>query len=570
MFKYTLLIVSFFLLFSVNSYAGQKIIDDKELFGLSMHGNAKYSRDATHLDYVNPNAPKGGSIKTAAGKGTFDTLNPFALKGTAAEGLNLVYGRLMSRVWDEPFTMYPLIAERVDVPADRSFITFYINQNARFSDGTPITPDDVIYSFNILKEKGRPNMRRVYKLVSTVERIAEMGIKFNLGDGYDRETVMILALMPVLSKEFWEPRDFEATLLETPVTNGPYKIQSIDAGRSITYERDPNYWAKDLFQNIGHFNFDTITYEYFRDDTVALEAFNKGGLNYRFEADTSKWEKSYIDDPSIVKYEAPHQRPEKTVGFIMNTRRAPLDNLEVRRAISLAFDDEWIAKNIYFGKQKRVNSFFANSTLSGAQKETIKTSIRKNLLTAAKILDESGWAIQNGIRTKDGKPLTLELVLNSPNEEKLALNFKKQLQRIGIKLDIRVVDTATFQQRRNDYNYDMILHYWQNSLSPGSEQMVYWTCEAAEQPGRFNYAGICTKDIDALASKIADAKTYDELIYLAQNLDQKLLEQNILIPFFYSGYDKIAYRKPLKHPATTPIYGSIVETWWMEVPEKTN
>ena len=559
-------IITFSLLFLSSLSSAQAA---EKLYGLAMHGSPKYNAESQSLSYVNIQAPKGGTLKTAASKNTYDTLNPYSLKGTAAEGLNLIYDRLMARTWDEPFTMYPLIAESVELAEDRSWIIFHLNPLARFNDNSPITADDVLFSFETLKEQGRPNMRRIYKLVSSAEKRSETSIKFTLGDGYDQETVMILSLMPVLSKSWWEGKDFEATLLEAPNSSGPYQISDIDPGRSITYKRNENYWAKDLLANKGQYNFETITYEYFRDDTVALEAFNKGDLNYRYEFSTNKWMSAYADSSNIVKYEAPHQRPERAKGFIFNMRRAPFDDINIRKAIALAFDEEWIKRNIYHDKGARSMSLFPNSPLAATSNGSTaeeELSIRQRLKKAANLLDQSGWLVENGQRIKDGKALSFELLISTAEEEKIALNLKKHLERLGISMNIRPMDSASFQKRRQDYDYDMIAHYWQNSLSPGTEQMLYWTCEAANTKGQFNYAGICEPEIDTLAASIAAAPDYETLSDNVHKLDAKLQDLNIMIPLFFKGVDYIAHDKNLYHPEKSPIYGSIVETWWMDSP----
>ena len=333
--------------FFSDAYATEK---KKWPFGLAMHGQPKYSAAATHLDYVNTQAPKGGKLKIAA-IGTFDTLNPYSIKGKASQGLNLVYDRLMGRVWDEPFTMYPLIAERVEIPLDRSSITVHINPKAVFHDNSPVTADDVIFSFETLRDEGRPNMRRVYKLVESVEKRDDSTVHFSLGEGYDRETVMILAMMPVLSKTYWQGRTFDQTTLEAPVANGPYRIKTVDIGRSITYERVPDYWAANLLTNAGHHNFDEITYEYYRDDGVSFEAFASGQTDLRREGDLRKWFDAYdfpaLKNGEIIKESLPHNRPEKARGLIFNTRRAPFDDVRVREALNLLLDRYQINQTLF-------------------------------------------------------------------------------------------------------------------------------------------------------------------------------------------------------------------------------
>ena len=531
-----------------------------------MHGQAKYNKTNTHLEYANPDAHKGGALKIAA-IGTFDSLNPYSIKGIAAKNMNLVYDRLMRRVWDEPFTMYPLIAEHIEVADDRSSITFHINKKARFHDGSPITAQDVLFSYQTLKEYGRPNMRNIYKLVSSTEILGSHEIKFSLGEGKTRETVMILAMMPVLSKAWWSEHNFDSTITEIPLLNGAYRIKEFEIGRKITYERVPDYWAKDLFVNIGQYNFDNITYEYYRDDTIALEAFKKGDLNLRREWDVGKWRTAYkgmIDDN--VRFNSPHQRPERAHGFIFNLRRPPFDDINVRKALSLAFDYEWIGKNIFHGEFKQIKSFFPNSVLAyPILYEEMPTSFRQKLKMAADILQDSGWVIENGKRiNKDTKePLSFELMISTKQEEKIALTYQRTLERLGINMRIRMNDSATFQKRKSNYDYDMIAFYWQNSLSPGTEQMLYWSCKSADKLASFNFSGICNPKLDDFSKAISNAKTYDELTNYAHKIDKLLLSEYISIPLFYKGVDYIAYHKNIKHSDITPTYGAVIESWWM-------
>ncbi len=559
-----------------------------------MHGTPKYDSSATHVDYANPDAPKGGTLKIGA-TGAFDTLNPFSIKvGVPAQGLSYVYDRLMSRMWDEPFTLYPLIAEHAEVPEDRSSVTFTLNPAARFHDGSPITADDVLFSYETLKEHGRPNQQRIYKLADKAEKKDDRTVYFHFGPGYDRETVMIFAMMPVLSKKWWEGRNFEETLLEPPLSNGPYKIVKVESPRRILYERVKDYWALDLLPNKGHNNFDTITYDYYRDDGVALEAFKKGDLNLRREFDKARWFNAYkdIDKNRIVTQEIPHHRPELVQGLILNMRRPPLDDIRVRQALFLALDSEWIGKNLYFVAGKRIRSFFPNSSLDGSGPlsesaaallapykdklrpvvfqqnltDTDTLPLRQRLRDANRLLTEAGWIVENGRRVhKDTKaPLTFEVILSTPPDEKTVLNYAKSLEKLGITLTSRLLDTANFQNRKGNYDYDIMLFYWQNTLSPGTEQMIYWSCEAAREPGRFNFAGICNPALDVLAKGIADAKTYADLTAHAQAIDRILLSEYTVIPLFYTGLDYIAYHKSIRSPERIPLYGLVTETWWMD------
>ncbi len=558
---YTAIITISFIFITFPAAAAEKI------FGLAMHGQAKYSPSNAYLSYVNPNAPKGGALKIAA-IGTFDSLNPYSIKGIAAKNMNLVYDRLMRRVWDEPFTLYPLIAEYVEVAQDRSSITFHINPKAQFHDGSSITTKDVLFSYETLKEHGRPNMRNIYKLVSNVEVLSAHKIKFTLGEDRTRETVMIIAMMPILSKAWWSEHSFDSTITQTPVLNGAYRIKESEIGRKITYERAPDYWAKDLFVNRGQYNFDSITYEYFRDDTIALEAFKKGDLNFRREWDINKWRTAYngmIKDNEQL--DSPHQRPERAHGFIFNLRRDPFNDINVRKALSLAFDYEWIGKNIFHGEFKRIDSFFPNSSLKyPVLHEKIDLSFRDKLKIASSLLQDSGWIIEGGSRiNKDTKePLSFELMISTKQEEKIALAYQKTLQRLGVDMKIRMNDSATFQKRKSSYDYDMIAFYWQNSLSPGTEQALYWSCAAASTPASFNFSGICNDKLDEAVKNIADAQTYGDLTNYAHEIDRILLSEHISIPLFYKNVDYIAHHKAIKHSDITPIYGAVIESWWME------
>ncbi len=545
------------------------------LFGLSMHGETKYDESSKHLEYANPNAPKGGALRMSA-TGSFDTLNPYALKGSAPQNMNLVYDRLMQRVWDEPFTMYPLIAKKISVPEDRSSITFTLNPKARFHDGSKITARDVVFSYKTLKESGRPNMRRVYALSNdpTVQKNenGEEEVAFTLKDGFNRETIMIIAMMPVLSEKWWQGKDFNQTTIQPPLGNGPYRVKDVQIGKKITYERVEDYWAKDLFFNVGHYNFDTITYDYYRDDTIALEAFKKGDLDLRREWNIGKWTSNYNDiPPNIVKSELEHGRPERAHGFIFNFRRPPFDNPAVRKALSLAFDEEWVGTNIYHNKFTRIRSIYPNSVLdaSASEEPAEKQTLRKRQREASKLLKEQGWIIKDGkrINEKTGEPLAFELLLSTPQEEKIALTYQRSLERLGIDLSIRVADSATFQERKSAYDYDMLSFFWQNSLSPGTEQVLYWSCATKDRPSGFNFSGICNLALDEAAQNIAQAVTYSDLKQQAHKIDSIIMKENVFIPLFYKGRDYIAHKNTIKFTEINPIYGAVLETWWHNTPE---
>ncbi len=539
-----------------------------------MTGIPKYGPKDTHFGYANPDAPKGGTMKQAA-IGTFDTVNPYNIKGKAAVGMDLVTDRLMARVWDEPFTMYPLIAQSVDVPADRSWIRFHLNPKARFHDGSPITAADVNFTFETLREFGRPNMRRIYKLVSKVDMPDTRTIKFTLGEGFDRETVMILAMMPVLSKAYWTGKTFDSTTLTPFLSNGAYKIATVEPGRRIIYERVKDYWAADLLPSKGHYNFDRVVYDFYRDDSIAFESFKSGDLNLRREWDAGQWQNGYdfpaIKDGRAVHESLPHGRPDRVRGFIFNTRREPFTDIRVRQAFNLLMDFDWVNKNLYHGLYKRINSFYPNTDLSAIDTPPPISSAtseekRQNMRTADALLREAGWVIKGGkrVNAKTGKPLSFEIILDDPANEKIALAFTGALKRMGITPQIRVLDTSAFLGRLNQYDFDMTLYFWMSTLSPGTEQYLYWSCEAANSPSRWNYAGICDKNIDLLSKSIATAKTRGELVDKVRALDSALMKGVYMIPLYYNPQDFVAYWKPLAHPETMPLYGTVLETWWMD------
>ncbi|MGB1077108.1 MAG: extracellular solute-binding protein, partial [Bdellovibrionales bacterium] len=451
-----------------------------------------------------------------------------------------------------------------------SSITIHINPNARFNDGSHITAEDILFTYETLKTQGRPNMRHVYKLINKAEKIDNLTLKFTFGDGYDQETAMIMAMMPVLSKNYWKDRTFDSATLEPPVSSGPYRIKTVDVGKQVIFERDENYWAKDLFVNVGHHNFDTVIYNYYRDDTVALESFLKGDIDIRRETDTAKWSTLYNDSPNITKQAFKHGRPVKIESLIFNTRRPPFDDINVRKALNLAFDGDWINKNIYYGEKKRITSFFENSELATPKSNDTWTpapsnNIRKNLKDAANLLSNAGWETTDGqlVHKETKQPFSFEILVQKSEHEKIALNFINHLKRLGIEGNIRRLDSAAFRDRLNKYDYDMVAYHWISSLSPGTEQHQYWSCEASKQEMRWNFAGICDEKIDALVTKIPQATTRKEIKELIQDLDKQLLNHVSTIPLFYTPTDNFLYQKTISHPKTSPLYGPVLETWWM-------
>ena len=563
-----------------------------------MHGEPKYKAGFDHLGYVNGDAPKGGELRISR-TGSFDNLNNHIIFGNNAEGLDNIYDKLMERAWDEPFTLYGRVAESIDVAPDRSWITFHLRKEARFHDGVPMTADDVKYSYELFRDHGFPVRRRVYGLIDKVEIKDAQTITFHFGPGYDRECVMILALMHVLPKHYWEKHDFTKTTLTPPLGSGPYRISDVDPGRKLVFERVKDYWGRDLPINKGQYNFDKITYIYFRNDDAALQAFASGYYNYRREFDVSKWQTRFdfraIADGKIVKEEIPHQRPEMLKAFVFNLRRPAFADRRVREALSQMFNGEWVNTALYFGKQKRSTSIFPNSELAATGKpagEELRIltqykdnlppevfgdvwtppggDVRENKRKAVELLKEAGWQYKDEkLVNAKGEPFEFEILLGDPSEEKIALEFARDLSGIGISARVHTVDSAQFVRRLDDYDYDMVSYRWTSTLSPGNEQVNFWGTKSAETKGARNYAGIENPAIDALADSIGRSADRQTLVARCHAIDRALMQGYYMIPLFYLGRDLVAYTTDIHRPTTTPIYGMVLESWWHQDADKT-
>lgn len=566
---------------------------------LAMHGEPKYPPDFTHLGYVNPEAPKGGVLRLSK-TGSFDTLNPHnPAKGTAADGLSMTGDQLMQRVWDEPFTLYGLVAESVETPEDRSWVIYRLRPQARFHDGTPMTAADVKFSYETFLKNGHPVRRRVYGLVSKVTIIDERTIRFDFGPGYDPETVMILSLMNVLPKHYWEKNDFTKTTLTPPLGSGPYKIASVDPGRRIVYERVKDYWAKDLAVNRGLYNFDSIVYSYFRDDDISLQSFKAGEYDMRQEYDMAKWNSAYdfraLEDGRAIKEEIAHGRPELLRAMVFNTRRKIFADIRVREALDQMFNHEWLNTTLYAGKMHRIESIYANSELAARDKpvgeelavlDTFKDKVNPRVFgdaykspsghmrdrqrRALTLLRDAGWIYKDQkLVDSEGRPMTFEILGGLKGDEKITLEFARTLRRIGIDVKVRTVDSAQFTERLNKFDYDMVVYRWINTLSPGNEQTNYWGSAAAAQEGSRNYAGVRDGVVDALADSIARTRERAQLVTRARALDRVLMHGYYMIPLFYPGADLIARYTEVKRPEITPVYGVVLESWWRETAPKT-
>ncbi len=565
---------------------------------LSLHGEPKYGPDFEHFEYVNPNAPKGGELRNYA-IGTYDTLNPFTLKGIPAAGLGNLYDTLMTSSADEPYTEYGLLAEAAEVPADNSWVVFILRSEARWHDGRPITADDVIFSFETLKTKGHPQYRFYYASVKEAVKVGTRKVKFVFTEGQNRELPHIIGQLPVLPKHYWQDREFDKTTLEKPLGSGPYRIAQMAIGRSITYERDPQYWGRDLPVIRGLYNFNRIRFEYYRDTTVALQAFLAGRYDFRLENTAKEWATAYntpaVRKGLIHKEEIPHSRPQGMQGFVFNIRKPIFQDSRVRQALAYAFDFEWSNKNLFYGQYARTKSYFANSELAavglpGPQElevlEPLKGQIpeevfhqeyhppmadgsgyiRKQLGQAFKLLKQAGWAIENGklVNEQTRQPFTFEILLSSPNWERITLPFIKNLVHLGINAHLRTVDSAQYQQRIEEFDFDMVVDVFPQSSSPGNEQREFWGSAAADQPGSRNTIGIKSPAVNRLIDLIIAAPDRDSLIARTRALDRVLLWGHYVIPHWHLRHFRVAYWDKLSRPEANPPYNLPLDAWWID------
>ena len=564
--------------------------------GLAMHGAPKYPAGFTHFDYVNPSAPKGGTLRLAE-IGGWDTLNPFTVKGEVPGGADLPFETLMVESADEPFSAYGLLAESVEVPPDRSWVIFTLRPEACWHDGKPVTADDVVFSFNTLKAKGHPRYRFYYAAVDKVEKLAERKVRFSFKPGDNRELPLILGQLPVLPAHWWKGRDFAATTLEPPLGSGPYKAGAFETGRTITWERVKTYWGANLPVRRGLYNFDQIRYDSYRDTTVALEAFKAGDYDWRLENEAKKWATGYQDWAALKdgrgrKEAFPNQRPAGMQAYAFNLRRPLFQDPRVREALGLAFDFEWTNKTLFYGQYRRTASFFANSEMAATglpgpkelevleplrdkvPAEVFTTpfqlpategdgNIRANLRAAMRLLEAAGWRVENGkLVGKDGKPFVFEILLGQPVWERITLPFARNLERLGIEARVRVVDTAQYKNRTDQYDFDMVVQVWPESQSPGNEQLGFWGSAAADAPGGQNLAGIRNPAVDALVAAIIAAPDRETLVARCRALDRVLLWNHYAIPQWHLGVDRVAWWDKFGRPDAVPAAGIQPMAWW--------
>ena len=566
---------------------------------IAMHGEPKYDQNFISVEYVSNNAEKGGSIVRSA-IGTYDTFNPFTLKGTSAAGIGLLYESLTVGSSDEAFTEYGLLAKSIEWPDDRSWVTFTLRDEAKWHDGKKITSDDVVWTFNTLMEKGHPFYKYYYGDVSEVIKITENKVKFEFSTNTNKELVLIVGQLPVLPKHYWENKNFEETTLDVPIGSGPYKVKSFDAGRSITYELDMDYWG---FENnivpikVGKDNMGSIRYDYYKDRGVEREAFKSGEIDFFSENTSKEWATGYdidaVTEGLIKKELIPHENPQGMQAFAFNTRKDIFADKRVRKALSFAFDFEWTNKNLFYGAYKRTDSFFENSELASSglpsqaelaylnpyidqlPKEIFneeysnpKTDgsgfIRNELQEATKLLQEAGWKLRDGkLENSNGEPFEFEILLVSPAFERIVLPFIDNLEKLGINASLRTIDSSQYQKRIESFDFDMVVFTFSQSLSPGNEQRNFWSSGAADTNGSRNIIGIKNNVIDLLIENLINAKDREDLITISRALDRVLLWNYYVIPQWHISAYRVLYWDMFDQPKQKPKYSLGFDTWWV-------
>lgn len=563
---------------------------------ISLYGTPKYPPSFTHFDYNNPQAPKGGSLKLDA-IGTFDSLNPWILKGNSAAGLSRIYDTLTVASLDEPFTQYGLLAESVELADDRSWEVFHLNPKATFSDGTKVSADDVAFTYHQLIDNGSPFWGFYYKDVTSVEVLDKRTVRFNFKPNASRELPLIIGQMAILPKHYWQHHKFNKTTLVPPVGSGPYRISEIKPGKRIVYQRREDYWGKSLPVNRGLYNVDRISYDYYQDDTVALEAFKGGAYDFRMETSAQRWATGYqgkaLDQGEIIKQPLPSLQPAGMQAFVFNLRKPIFQDRTLRRAISLAFDFQWTNKTLFYGQYKRTRSYFQNSEMAAttlptkaelALLEPFRDQLppavfnqvyqppvsqgegrpRDNLKKAWALLNEAGYSLKNNqLYNPNGVPIKFEFLLYQPAFERVVLPFIGNLKILGINVTARRVDQPQYINRLRNFEYDMVVASFPQSSSPGSEQRIYWSSTAASRKGSQNYIGISNPVVDSLVDKLVDAHSREQLITRCRALDRVLQWGFYVIPNWYNDHFRLAYRHHLGHPTTSEPLNSIsLDSWW--------
>jgi peptide/nickel transport system substrate-binding protein len=567
-------------------------------YAIAMHGAPALPADFTHMPYANPDAPKGGRLVQGL-LGTFDSLNPLIVRGLAVQQIRgFVVESLMTRGNDEAFTLYGLLADSVETDDARSYVIFHLNPQARFSDGQPVTSDDVLFSWALLRDKGRPNYRQYYAKVTKAEASDPLTIRFDFGGVSDRELPLILGLMPILARHAVDPVTFEDTSMTAPLGSGPYRVSAVKPGASVTLTRNPDYWGRDLPINRGLWNFDEIKLDFYREANGQFEAFKRGLYDFRVETEPLRWHDGY-DFPAarngeVIRDTIETGMPKPFEGLVFNTRRSLFSDIRVRQALTLLFDFEWINRNYFFGLYGRSAGFFAGSELSAygrapdeRERELLKPYAshmpanildgsyrlpvsdgsgrdRVTLRSALNLLSEAGYDLDGTVLRQRAtkKPLTFEILVTTRDQERIALAFSRDLKRAGIEASVRAVDAVQFDQRRLSFDFDMIQNRWDQSLSPGNEQYFYWGSEAADNQGTRNYMGARDPAIDAMIAAMLAARERPAFVSAVRALDRSLMSGFYAIPLFNIGEQWIARWNRIERPKATALTGYLPETWW--------
>lgn len=563
--------------------------------GLALYGEVRHPAGFPHFDYVNPDAPKGGEIKLHQ-TGTFDSFNPFIIRGVPASAVGYTYETLMIQSGDEPLARYCLVCETVEVADDRSWVVFRLRRDARFHDGSPITVDDVVWTFQMLKSKGHAFFRTSYADVLNVIATGTRTVRFTLAKGAGRMLPLLLGDMPVLSKRWWAARDFERTGLEPPLGSGPYRIDSFEPGRYVTIRRVSDHWAKDHPVNRGRWNFDLIRFDYYRDEVIALEAFKAGEYDFRLEDQVPAWTSKYrgpaFDQGQIKKEEIAEDRVSGMQGYVMNTRRKPFDSRAFRAAVTHAFDFEWKNRAFFHNAYTRTRSYFNNADLSarglpgaaeleilapwrGRIPEEVFTTEynpprsdgdagrRASRREAMQLLQEAGYRHERQrLVDEHGRPVSFEILLNDPQLERVTLPYVESLKRLGIQARVRTVDAAQYANRLHNFDFDMTVAVFGQSEAPGTEQRHYWGSAAVDVPGGQNLAGVRDPAVDAVVQSLIEATDRDSLVARTRALDRLLQWGFYAVPHWHAKVDRVAYRAWLMHPERSPKHGVDITTWW--------
>jgi microcin C transport system substrate-binding protein len=587
------------LLLGLSCWTAQAAVETSH--AISLHGQPKYPASFKAFAYVNPAAPKGGDIRLYS-LGTFDSLNPFINKGVPADDISRIYDSLTTPSQDEPFSRYGLLASKIERDtSDASWITYHLNPAARFSDGKPVTADDVVFTFDTIRKEGDPSYKAYFADIVKVEALDAQRVKFVFKSANNRELPLIVGELPILPRHYWSKRNFNTTNLDIPVGSGAYVISKVDPGRSVVFSRNPNYWGKDLPVNRGRDNFNTVTYVYFRDTTVAFEGFKAGQYDFRAENRAKTWATEYsfpaVKQGLVKRLEQAHQNSSGMQGFAFNLRKPVFQDIRVREALGYAFDFEWSNRTLFNMAYVRTGSYFSNTELAAAGRpgkeelalltpwqKQLPASVfgpvwlpprtdgsgnaRHNLLKAQQLLANAGWTMHNGkLIDKNGQSLAFELLLAQPEFERIVQPFRQNLARLGVDMKIRMVDVSQYVERIRRFDYDMSVATFPQSQSPGNEQQDFWSSKAADIQGSRNIIGIKNPAVDALIQKIISASSRAELITATRALDRVLLSSHYVIPQFHVNKYRLAYWDIFDKPAVTPRYGSGFENWWVN-PQK--